>query len=112
MRRNAEDRVEDEVSQHGENPGRQEEEAIPPPPPENRNPTLTDVLAALAAQNLNNQANRVNPTLRAMEVMREFSRMNPPRFDGLASDPLAADHWLTDIQKACQKNTWHSLILN
>ncbi|XP_058202911.1 uncharacterized protein LOC131317372 [Rhododendron vialii] len=31
--------------------------------------------------------------------MREFSRRNPPTFDGTSSDPLVADHWLAQIRK-------------
>ncbi|XP_058180101.1 uncharacterized protein LOC131298641 [Rhododendron vialii] len=31
--------------------------------------------------------------------MREFSRRNPPQFDGESSDPLVADHWLAQIRK-------------
>ncbi|XP_058189399.1 uncharacterized protein LOC131306982 [Rhododendron vialii] len=34
-----------------------------------------------------------------MEAMREFCRMKPPQFDGDSSDPLVADHWLSQIRK-------------
>ncbi|XP_058216036.1 uncharacterized protein LOC131327058 [Rhododendron vialii] len=34
-----------------------------------------------------------------MVAMREFSRRNPPVFDGTSSDPLVADHWLAQIRK-------------
>ena len=33
---------------------------------------------------------------RTMDVLREFRRMNPPKFSG-QGDPLAADHWLVEI---------------
>ncbi|KAI8568203.1 hypothetical protein RHMOL_Rhmol02G0179500 [Rhododendron molle] len=34
-----------------------------------------------------------------MEAMRAFCCMKPPQFDGESSDPLVADHWLSQIRK-------------
>ncbi|GFS43204.1 hypothetical protein Acr_00g0084200 [Actinidia rufa] len=45
------------------------------------------------------QVPRANTSNRAMEVVREFSKLNPPMFDGVSSDPLVADHWLSEIHK-------------
>ncbi|XP_058198534.1 uncharacterized protein LOC131314055 [Rhododendron vialii] len=58
-----------------------------------------DLVAALTAANLLNQTPRENVEDRAMVAMREFSRRNPPVFDGTSSDPLVADHWLAQIRK-------------
>ncbi|XP_058181277.1 uncharacterized protein LOC131299715 [Rhododendron vialii] len=92
---------EDEVSQHGENPGRNpgagagRGAGIPP----NQTQFARDLVAALTAANLFNQAPRENADNRALSAMREFSRRNPPTFDGTSSDPLVADHWLAQIRK-------------
>ncbi|XP_058180087.1 uncharacterized protein LOC131298627 [Rhododendron vialii] len=92
---------EDEVSQHGENPGGNpgagagRGAGIPP----NQTQFARDLVAALTAANLLNQAPRENVEDRAMVAMREFSRKNPPVFDGTSSDPLVADHWLAQIRK-------------
>ncbi|XP_058202949.1 uncharacterized protein LOC131317410 [Rhododendron vialii] len=92
---------EDEVSQHGENPGRNpgagagRAAEIPP----NQTQFARDLVAALTAANLFNQAPRENADNRALSAMREFSRRNPPTFDGTSSDPLVADHWLAQIRK-------------
>ncbi|XP_058210062.1 uncharacterized protein LOC131322670 [Rhododendron vialii] len=95
--------VEDEVSQHGENPngnpgegprhGQGEEVPII------QNPFARDFVAALAAANLLNPAPRESADSRALSAMREFNRRNPPTFDGSSSDPLVADHWLAQIRK-------------
>ncbi|GFS42179.1 hypothetical protein Acr_00g0078370 [Actinidia rufa] len=45
------------------------------------------------------QVPRANTSNRAMEVVREFRKLNPPMFDGVSSDPLVADHWLLEIRK-------------
>ncbi|GFZ14702.1 hypothetical protein Acr_24g0008920 [Actinidia rufa] len=45
------------------------------------------------------QVPRANTSNRAMEVVREFRKLNPPMFDGVSSDPLVADHWLSEIRK-------------
>ncbi|GFY90907.1 hypothetical protein Acr_07g0011030 [Actinidia rufa] len=45
------------------------------------------------------QVPRANTSNRAMEVVREFCKLNPPMFDGVSSDPLVADHWLLEIHK-------------
>ncbi|XP_058185964.1 uncharacterized protein LOC131303212 [Rhododendron vialii] len=92
--------VEDEVSQHGENPngnsgegaghGQGEETPVV------QNPFARDFVAAA---NLLNPAPRESADIRAMIAMREFSRRNPPTFDGSSSDPLVADHWLAQIRK-------------
>ncbi|XP_058198384.1 uncharacterized protein LOC131313907 [Rhododendron vialii] len=58
-----------------------------------------DLIGALTTVNLLNQAPRENVEDRAMVAMREFSRRNPPTFDGTSSDPLVADHWLAQIRK-------------
>lgn len=39
-----------------------------------------------------------NVANRAFEAMREFRRAGPPQFDG-EGEPLAANHWLTEIRK-------------
>ena len=35
---------------------------------------------------------------RTMDALREFRRMNPPKFSG-QGEPLAADHWLVEIRR-------------
>ena len=35
---------------------------------------------------------------RSMDALREFRRMNPPKFSG-QGEPLAADHWLVEIRR-------------
>ncbi|GFY91106.1 hypothetical protein Acr_07g0013020 [Actinidia rufa] len=45
------------------------------------------------------QVPRANTLNRAMEVVREFRKLNPPMFDGVSSDPLVANHWLSKIRK-------------
>ncbi|XP_057485869.1 uncharacterized protein LOC130772149 [Actinidia eriantha] len=45
------------------------------------------------------QALRANTSNRAMKVVRDFHKLNPPMFDGVSSDPLVADHWLSEIHK-------------
>ena len=35
---------------------------------------------------------------RTMDVLREFRRMNPPKFSGQGK-PLAVDHWLVEIRR-------------
>ncbi|XP_058217051.1 uncharacterized protein LOC131327951 [Rhododendron vialii] len=67
--------------------------------PSAQNQFARDLVAALTAANLLNQAPRENVEDRAMVAMREFSRRNPPVFDGTSSDPLVADHWLAQIRK-------------
>ncbi|XP_058215722.1 uncharacterized protein LOC131326850 [Rhododendron vialii] len=67
--------------------------------PQAQNQFARDLVAALTAANLLNQAPRENVEDRAMVAMREFSRRNPPVFDGTSSDPLVADHWLAQIRK-------------
>ncbi|XP_058216846.1 uncharacterized protein LOC131327723 [Rhododendron vialii] len=92
---------EDEVSQLGENPsgnsgaGVGRGAGVPP----NQTQFARDLVAALTAVNLLNQAPRESVEDRAMVAMREFSRRNPPVFDGTSSDPLVADHWLAQIRK-------------
>jgi hypothetical protein len=81
---------EDEVSQHGENPGgnpgaRAGRGAGVPP---NQTQFARDLVAALTAANLLNQVPRENVEDRAMVAMREFSRRNPPTFDGTSSRSL------------------------
>ncbi|GFZ06732.1 hypothetical protein Acr_18g0009020 [Actinidia rufa] len=91
----------DEGSQHGGNLGNQndrreqnvEQPRLQPPP----NTRLTDFMASLTAHMA--QAPRANTSNRAMEVVREFRKLNPPMFDGVSSDPLVADHWLSEIRK-------------
>ncbi|XP_058217488.1 uncharacterized protein LOC131328576 [Rhododendron vialii] len=83
-----------------------------PPRPENRrdrigNPRMgagqnqlaREIVAALAAANLLQPPRRDNVDSRAIVAMREFSRRNPPQFDGESSDLLVADHWLAQIRK-------------
>ncbi|XP_058202902.1 uncharacterized protein LOC131317362 [Rhododendron vialii] len=67
--------------------------------PPNQTQFARDLVAALTAANLLNQAPRENVEDCAMVAMREFSRRNPPVFDGTSSDPLVADHWLAQIRK-------------
>ncbi|GFS42926.1 hypothetical protein Acr_00g0082620 [Actinidia rufa] len=91
----------DEGSQHRGNLGNQndrreqnvEQLGLQPPP----NTLLNDFVAALTAHMA--QAPRANTSNRAMEVAREFRKLNPPMFDGVSSDPLVADHWLLKIRK-------------
>ncbi|GFY97392.1 hypothetical protein Acr_11g0016980 [Actinidia rufa] len=100
-RRGRNERANDEGSQHGRNLGNQndrreqnvEQSGLPPPP----NTLLTDFVAALTAHMA--QVPRANTSNRAMEVVREFRKLNPPMFDGVSSDPLVADHWLSEIRK-------------
>jgi hypothetical protein len=68
-------------------------------PPRRENNLAREIVAALAESNLLNPAFRANPNDRAMEAMRAFCRMKPPQFDGESSDPLVADHWLSQIRK-------------
>ncbi|GFZ18553.1 hypothetical protein Acr_27g0002920 [Actinidia rufa] len=49
--------------------------------------------------NQNDRPPRANTSNRAMEVVREFRKLNPPMFDGVSSDPLVTDHWLSEIHK-------------
>ena len=35
---------------------------------------------------------------RTFEALREFRRMNPPKFSG-QEEPLVADHWLIEIRR-------------
>ncbi|GFY92626.1 hypothetical protein Acr_08g0010220 [Actinidia rufa] len=35
----------------------------------------------------------------ALEITKDFRRMNPPSFDGSSTDPLVANHWLAEIRK-------------
>ncbi|KAH7838670.1 hypothetical protein Vadar_029706 [Vaccinium darrowii] len=97
------ERANDEASQHGERSGgrddRREEEVQQPGGQNPPNPFMTDFVAALAAHNLLAQNARANTTTRAMEVAKEFRRMDPPKFDGLNVDPLIANHWLSEIRK-------------
>ncbi|XP_058202900.1 uncharacterized protein LOC131317359 [Rhododendron vialii] len=93
--------LEDEASQHGEaSHGGGELGARPNPRVRNvQNPLARDIVAALAAANLLQPPPRDNADSRALVAMREFSRLNPPLFDGASSDPLMADHWLAQIRK-------------
>ncbi|KAI8551190.1 hypothetical protein RHMOL_Rhmol06G0166000 [Rhododendron molle] len=93
--------LEDEVSQHGENTsGEAELGAGSGPKARNvQNPLARDIVAALAAANLLQPPPRENADNRALVAIREFSRLNPPLFDGANSDPLVADHWLAQIRK-------------
>ena len=38
-----------------------------------------------------------HPVDRTFEALREFRRMNPPKFSG-QEEPLVADHWLIEIR--------------
>ncbi|XP_058211686.1 uncharacterized protein LOC131323861 [Rhododendron vialii] len=95
--------IEDEVSHHEENPsgnpgertGHGQGEEVPIV----QNPFAKDLVAAFAAANLLNPAPKESADSRALSAMREFSRRNPPTFDGSSSDPLVADHWLAQIRK-------------
>ncbi|GFY87591.1 hypothetical protein Acr_05g0012300 [Actinidia rufa] len=49
--------------------------------------------------NQNDHPPRANTSNCAMEVVREFRKLNPPMFDRVSSDPLVADHWLSEIHK-------------
>ncbi|KAI8535377.1 hypothetical protein RHMOL_Rhmol10G0169500 [Rhododendron molle] len=95
--------IEDEVSQHGENPSGNPGEDVGRGQGKEvliiQNPFARDFVAALAAANLLNPAPRESTDSRALSAMREFSRRKPPTFDRLSSDPLVADHWLAQIQK-------------
>ncbi|XP_058208151.1 uncharacterized protein LOC131321160 [Rhododendron vialii] len=92
---------EDEVSQLGENPGGNpgagagRGAGVPP----NQTQFARDLVAALTAANLLNQAPRESVEDHAMVAMKEFSHRNPSVFDGTSSDPLVADHWLAQIRK-------------
>ncbi|GFY93065.1 hypothetical protein Acr_08g0014610 [Actinidia rufa] len=100
-RRGRNERENDEGSQHGRNLGNQndrreqnvEQSGLQPPP----NTLLTDFVAALTAHMA--QIPKANTSNRAMEVVREFRKLNPPMFNGVSSDPLVADHWLSEIRK-------------
>ncbi|GFY80859.1 hypothetical protein Acr_01g0006680 [Actinidia rufa] len=100
-RRGRNERANDEGSQHGRNLGNQndrreqnvEQPGLQPPP----NTLLTDFVAALTTHMA--QAPRANTSNRAMDVVREFRKLNPPMFDGVSNDPLVADHWLSEIRK-------------
>lgn len=93
--------LEDEVSQHGENPnGNPELGAGPNPEIQNiQDPLARDFVTALAAANLLHPAPRDNTDNRALVAMREFCHMNPPPFNRESSDPLVANHWLAQIRK-------------
>ncbi|KAI8542958.1 hypothetical protein RHMOL_Rhmol08G0180900 [Rhododendron molle] len=64
-----------------------------------QNQLAREIVAALVESNLLNPTLRVNKNDRAMETIREFCRMKPPQFDEESSDPLLADHWLSQIRK-------------
>ncbi|KAI8568381.1 hypothetical protein RHMOL_Rhmol02G0194200 [Rhododendron molle] len=68
-------------------------------PPRRENNLARQIVAVLAKSNLLNPALRANTNDRAMEAMRAFCCMKPPQFDGESSDPLVADHWLSQIRK-------------
>ncbi|XP_058211670.1 uncharacterized protein LOC131323850 [Rhododendron vialii] len=68
-------------------------------PLRHENNLAREIVVALAESNLLNPALKTNTNDRAMEAMREFSRRNPPMFDGASSDPLVVDHWLAQIRK-------------
>lgn len=92
------ERTEDEVSQHGENPGgpheHGEDDAQDPVAQNPQNQLMNDFVAVLAASNLLTQAPRANTPTRAIEAVKEFRRLNPPKFDGASSDLKEANHWL------------------
>ncbi|GFS34044.1 hypothetical protein Acr_00g0031960 [Actinidia rufa] len=100
-RRDRNEWANDEGSQHGGNLGNQndrreqnvEQPRLQPPP----KTLLTDFVAALMAHMT--QAPRANTSNHAMEVVREFYKLNPPMFDRVSNDPLVADHWLSKIHK-------------
>ncbi|GFS46163.1 hypothetical protein Acr_00g0100530 [Actinidia rufa] len=100
-RRGRNERANDKGSQHGGNLENQndrreqnvEQPRLQPPP----TTLLTDFVAALTVHMA--QAPRANTSNYAMEVVREFCKLNPPMFDGVSSDPLVADHWLSEICK-------------
>lgn len=100
-RRGRNERVNDEASQRGEGSGvRNERRGEEVRQPGGQNPPhtlLTDLVAAFAAHVA--QTPRANTSNRAMEVVREFRKLNPPMFNGENSDPLVADHWLSEIRK-------------
>ncbi|XP_058210462.1 uncharacterized protein LOC131322904 [Rhododendron vialii] len=64
-----------------------------------QNQLAREIVAALAAANLLQPPPRENADNRALIAMREFSRTNPPQFDGESNDPLVADHWLAHMRK-------------
>lgn len=94
------ERANDEASHHCEHPGgedeRREEEVHQTGAQNPPNQFVTDLVAALVASNLLNQAPKGTE---AKEAMREFRHMNPPTFDGESSDPLRENDWLVDIRK-------------
>ena len=49
-----------------------------------------------ASQNMVTHAG--HPVDRTFEALREFRRMNPPKFSG-QEEPLVADHWLIEIRR-------------
>lgn len=60
---------------------------------------MADFVAALVAHNLLAQAPRANAHTRAMEAMKEFQRLDLPRFNRTSSGLLDANHWLTETHK-------------
>ncbi|KAI8530243.1 hypothetical protein RHMOL_Rhmol11G0041100 [Rhododendron molle] len=81
--------LEDEVSQHWDNQGGDPQAGAGRGAgvPHAQNQFARDLLAALTAANLLNQAPRENVEDRVMVATREFSRRNPPVFEGTSSDP-------------------------
>ncbi|XP_058223234.1 uncharacterized protein LOC131332942 [Rhododendron vialii] len=92
--------LKDEVSQHGENPGGNLGAGVGQGAgvPHVQTQFARDLVTALTASNLLNQAPRENADNRALSAMREFSRRNPQMFDGTSSNHLVADHWLAQMQ--------------
>jgi hypothetical protein len=58
-----------------------------------------EFVAALAEANMLRTSTRAEDGNRAMDAMREFRRLNPPLFGGECGDFLAADYWLSEINK-------------
>ena len=65
---------------------------------EHDNQFVRDIAAAIAASL--HQTPRGGGNARTMEVVREFRRSDPPKFDGEGGDFLKANHWLAEIRKA------------
>ncbi|XP_058189265.1 uncharacterized protein LOC131306854 [Rhododendron vialii] len=82
---------------------------------EKRRLRMRDFIAVLVAANLLNLAPRESANSLAMSAMREFSRRNPPTFDGLSSDPLITEDDLrvniVAVQLTREANEWWESVL-
>ena len=59
---------------------------------------VRDIATAVVEASRGIAGNREHAGNRLSDALREFIRMNPPKFSGEV-DPIAANHWLTEVTK-------------